>query len=237
MLLIFGKVSNQAAIKEIKNKIRANLIAIRLFKEDVPTLFKIQGRILRETFFYMKYSLIPIFVMILPVLIVLIQLNLRYGARPIEVGEQVLVKVKVADGSLLSNPSNVALAADEGVVIETPPVRVLSDKEVTWRIRGKQPGKHTIVIRIGNHAVEKEVCVGSAGGTVSRLRVGMDLSDMLLHPGEPPLKKTTGIKSVQVNYPALDIMVAGWKINWLVQFFILSIASGYLLKGFFGIEV
>ena len=141
------------------------------------------------------------------------------------------------DGSLLSNPSNVALAADVGVVIETPPVRVLSDKEVTWRIRGKQPGKHTIVIHISNHAVEKEVCVGSASGIVSSQRVGMDLFDMLLYPGEPPIKRTTGIKSVQVNYPSLDIMVAGWKINWLVQFFILSIASGYLLKGFFGIEV
>ena len=179
MLLIFGKVSNQDAIKEIKNKIRANLIAIRLFKEDVLILFKIQGHILRETFFYMKYALIPILVMILPVLIILIQLNLRYGARPIEVGEHVLVKVKVVDGSLLSNPSNVTLAADVGVVIETPPVRVLSDKEVTWRIRGKQPGKHSIVIRIGDHAVEKEVCVGSASDTVSSRRVGMDLFDMM----------------------------------------------------------
>jgi hypothetical protein len=237
MLLIFGKVSNQDAIKEIKNKIRANLIAIRLFKDDVPVLLKIQGHILRETVFYMKYALIPILVMIPPVLILLIQLSLHYRVRPIEVGEHILVKVNVMDGSILSNPNNVTLAADAGVVIETPPVRVLPDKEVIWRIRGKQPGKHTIVVRLGKLAVEKEVCVGSACGPVSSRRVGMNLFDMLLYPGESPIEKTTGIKSVQVNYPSLDIMVAGWKMNWLVQFFILSIASGYLLKGFFGIEV
>ena len=237
MLLIFGKVSNQAAIKEIKNKIRANLIAIRLFNDDVPVLLKIQGRILRETLFYMKFTLIPICVMILPVLIILIQLNLRYDARPIEVGEHVLVKVKVMDGSLLSIPSNLTLTADAGVAIETLPVRVLPDQEISWRIRGRQPGKHKIVVRIGNHTVEKEVFVGSPSGRVSRLRVGLDFFDMLLNPGEPPIEKATNIRYVQVNYPPLDIEVFGWKINWLVQFFILSIASGYLLKGFFGIDV
>ena len=31
--------------------------------------------------------------------------------------------------------------------------------------------------------------------------------------------------------------IAGWKVNWMVWFFALSLASGYLLKGLFGIEV
>ncbi len=42
---------------------------------------------------------------------------------------------------------------------------------------------------------------------------------------------------MSVGYPQPEITFLGWKIHWLVWFFIISIAVGYLLKGVLGVEV
>ena len=49
MLWIFGKVSDQQAIRVIRDRIRGQLIAIRLFGDDLGLLFRLQGRLLRDT--------------------------------------------------------------------------------------------------------------------------------------------------------------------------------------------
>ena len=86
MLWIFGKVSNQEAIRTVRNRIRGNLIGIRLFGDDLGILFRLQGRILRQTAVYLGYSFVPLLVMIVPVVIILAQMNLRFSGRSMEPG-------------------------------------------------------------------------------------------------------------------------------------------------------
>ena len=71
---------------------------------------------------------------------------------------------------------------------------------------------------------------------VTAARTGEGVFDMFLHPGEAPLKSPLFL-SMEVMYPPLGMEIAGWEVNWLVWFFVLSLVSGYLLKGLFGIEV
>ena len=59
----------------------------------------------------------------------------------------------------------------------------------------------------------------------------------LLYPGERPLNPNQMIQSIALNYPALNIMLFGFAINWIVLFFVLSIVFGFAFKGFFGIEI
>ena len=102
MLWIFGKVSNQDAIRVIRDRIRANMMAIRLYGDDIGLLFCLMGRILRETVVYLKVALLPLLVMLIPVLAILVQLNLSFQARPLQRGEQVLVKVTVRDPATIA---------------------------------------------------------------------------------------------------------------------------------------
>ena len=235
MLWIFGKVSNQEAIRRIKDKIRGNLIAVRLYQNDIRVVLRVQARILRDTLTYMKYSVVPMLVIIVPVVFIIIQLNLRFSVRALQPGEQTLVKIKLRDASALHE--EVVLEAPEGVKVETPGVRIEAEREVSWRIRAEQPGFYRIVIRTGNESVEKELIVGSGWGAVSALRTGKSLSEMLLYPGEAPIHPFSVIQSVQVNYPSLSMPIFGWNIHWLILFFVLSVVFGFAFKGVFGVQV
>ena len=101
MLWIFGLVSNQEAIIRVKDKIRGNLLAIRLYQHDVGIVLKSQARIFRDTLTYMKYSLYPMAVLIVPVVLIIIQLHLNFAAEPLTPGKSILLKVKVRDAELL----------------------------------------------------------------------------------------------------------------------------------------
>lgn len=235
MLVIFGKVSNQTAIRHVRDQIRGNLIAVRLFQDDIGLLFNIQSRILRFTLTYMRYSLVPMLIMIVPVMLILIQLNLRYSVRPLKAGEQAVVKVKTRDAA--SVLAGVQLEAPVNVEIETPPVRIQSKREVAWRIRAKEAGAGDLTVRLGDDAVAKRVIVDGAWRAVSPRRTGQSAYDLLLYPGEPALPSSSKIESIQINYPARESSVLGFDVHWMILFFVLSVAFGFALKGPFGVEV
>jgi hypothetical protein len=234
MLWIFGLVSNQEAIRTIRDRIRGNLIAVRLFGDDLGTLFLLQWRLIRDNVVFLRYALIPLVVMIVPVMLIIIQLNLRFSARPLEPGQAALVKVTVHDRGAIDR--GITLDAPDGVVVETQGVRVVERREVAWRIRPQQAGSFDLVVRSGGEQVAKELRVGEGWGATSTLRTGKSFFDKLLYPGEPPISSES-IQSVEIAYPPLDLSLFGWSVNWLVFFFVLSLASGFAFRRVLGVEI
>ncbi len=114
MLVIFGRVSDQGKIRRAKERVQGGLLATRLFRDDLGVFFRVQGRIALDTARYLKHSLKPMAVMIIPVAVILVQLNGRYGLRPLEVGEPALVKIRVSDPALFEEGTDVQLLAGEG---------------------------------------------------------------------------------------------------------------------------
>ncbi len=236
MVWIFGRVSDQGAIKRIRGRISGNLIAVRLFQNDIRVFLSVQGRILRDTLTYMRHSLIPMLVLMGPVVLIIIQLHLHYHYRPMEEGEKTLVTVRVSEDRSPQAP-NIKLVAPEGIQIETPGVWIPSEGEMSWRIRANKEGTHTLVVQSGGEGVTKELVVGPEWGAVSSLRSGGSLLDMLLYPKEPPVDPSSGIASIEVAYPELEIRCLGVAVDWLLAFFVLSIAFGFAVKGFLGVQV
>ena len=101
MVWIFGKVSNQDAIQRTRDRLSAELIALRLFKDDLRIFFGIRSQVLAWTLKSLRHSLVPMLILMVPTMIILIQLNLHYGSRPLRVGEMTLVKVKLRDPAAL----------------------------------------------------------------------------------------------------------------------------------------
>src|SRR5882762_9242188 len=124
LVWIFGKVSNQAAIQKTRNRLSAELIALRLFKDDLRVFFGIQGQVLVWTLKYLRHSLVPMLILMVPALIILIQLNLHYGLRPLAIGESALVKVKLRDPAALTSGAEVTLQAPPNLKVETRGVRI-----------------------------------------------------------------------------------------------------------------
>ena len=235
MVWIFGKVSDQATIKALRDQIRGNLIGVRLFQSDIGVVLKLQARIFGDTFRYMKLALVPLVVLLVPVLLIMTQLNLRFAVRPLAPGEATVVKALIRDAEVLAKTAS--LEADAGVTIETPAVRMRTAGEVAWRVRARAPGEHRLVVRVGDESIETRLIAGTSWGAVPPLRTGRGAVDLLLYPGEPPIAGDHVIEAVEIGYPGLDIRVLGLTVDWLVAFFILSMAFGYAFKGVLGVEL
>ena len=147
MVWIFGKFSEQDTIKQLRERIRGNLIAVRLFQSDIGVVLQLQRRIFGDTFSYMRYALVPMAVLLVPVLLIMTQLNLRFAARPLEPGESAVVKAYVRDAGLLD--TEVSLEVSDGMTVETPAVRIPAAREVAWRVRAQTQGGHRMKVRIG----------------------------------------------------------------------------------------
>ncbi|HOI45163.1 MAG TPA: hypothetical protein PLX50_06090, partial [Candidatus Aminicenantes bacterium] len=95
MLFIFRRTSNQDGIRAVKNKIKAHLLELRLYKDSLGVSLKAQGQILLANLKYIGYNSKPMLVMIVPILLILIQLNLWFGAQALSPGQTALVKMKL----------------------------------------------------------------------------------------------------------------------------------------------
>ncbi len=237
MLLIFRHTSNQAGIKKEKNKIKAHLLELRLFKDNMAVQLKAQGRILLANFRYVGHNMRPMLVMIVPVLLILIQLNLWFGSASLKPGDPVLVKVRLAEGKY---PSEVpaAISASGELDVETPPLRIEDEAEIDWRLRAKAAGEGRLTLTVGGETIVKSASVGATRlSPVAALKPGRNLLDQIFNPGEPPLPSSSVVRSVEVRYPSASMPLFGMHIHWLIAYFILSIAFGYAFKGLFKVEI
>jgi len=236
MLLIFKKTSNQDAIKRAKNQIKARLLEIRLFKNDTGGSFRSQAAILGANFRYMGHALRPMLVMFIPVLLILSQLNLRYGAASLRPGEQALVKMTLAKGAS-ADGLGATLQPSPGVVVETPPLRIEEEGEVDWRIRAESPGLQRLTFNVGGADIVKSVSVGQAmPARVSPLRA-RKFMDLFLYPGEKPLPNSSPVTKIEVVFPPQRLPLFRGSVHWLVAFFVLSLVFGFALKGVFKVEI
>jgi hypothetical protein len=232
LVWIFGKVSNQKAIHKTRDRLSSELLGLRLFKDDLRVFFGIQGSVLVWTLKYLRYSLLPMLILMVPTLIILIQLNLHYGARPLRVGERALVKVKLRDAS-----REVSLSAPENLKLETASVHVPEQNEICWRVRAVAPGRFDLIANDGKSSISKKVAIGGRTEGVSTARTGESFIEALLYPGEAAIPSDSAIRSIEIVYPELDLHFLGWHVNWLILFLALSLVLGYSFKGMLGVQI
>ena len=237
MVWVFGKVSNQAAIQRTRDRLSGELIGLRLFKDDLRVFFGLQYQVLVWTLRYLRLSLVPMVILMMPTMLILIQLNYHYGLRPLRVGEQALVKVKLRDAGTLARGADITLTAPENVKIETDGVRIPELKEICWRVRGVSPGRFDLTVSDGKEKVTKQAAVGGRLEGVSSVRTGEGWLTGLLYPGESPIASQSALASIEILYPELDILVLGKHVNWLILFLVVSLVFGYTFKGVLGVQI
>jgi uncharacterized membrane protein (DUF106 family) len=236
MLIIFRYTSDQKGIKETKDLIKAYLLEIRLFKDDLRIQLSAQKNILVHNLTYMKHALQPMLFMIIPVVIILVQLDGWFGYRPLKPGESAIVSVKLS-GHERDVLSGLSVNSGDGLVVETPPLRIPRENEVDWRIRANEPGEHTLRFTVDGNIFDKKITVTE--GRLDRVNrvVASGFWDSLLHPANESIGKSPMMEKVEVNYPSRSIEIFGWQLHWLVVFFVLSIVFGFAFKGFFKVEI
>jgi len=234
LLWVFKLTSNQKAIKEIKRRISGGFIEIRLFQDDPGIMFRALGRILSANMVYLRYSLVPLVFMMIPVIVLLVHSNGRYGLRPVLPGEKVIVTA-VADSRV--NLDSLRLELPEGVKLVTPAVRIVSSGEVSWAVMAGEKGDYKLTIRSGDTTVDRRLLCDTRVRGVSPARISGGAYDVFVNPGYPPVDPASGIKEFAVNYPKRIMSLAGADIHWIIIYFVLSLIFGYSVKGVLKVQI
>src|SRR5262249_7972709 len=91
LLLIFRYTSHQRWIKAVRNYMKANLLALKLFKDDPSVALGAQGRVLLGALLLLLLAIVPMAIMLIPVCLLASQLALWYQASPLRIGEPAVV--------------------------------------------------------------------------------------------------------------------------------------------------
>jgi len=101
MIVLFGYTSNQKAIKVAKDQLKAHLLAVRLFQDQLHVVMGSYSRILRGTGRYLKLAFMPLLYVIIPITLLIVQLDRYLGSTGIQANAPFLLTVAVnnSDGA------------------------------------------------------------------------------------------------------------------------------------------
>ncbi len=244
MLLIFGKTSNQKAIRVAKGRLKAHIAEIWLFRNDLGQMILAILSVLANTGRYFAHSLRPLIFIFVPVLVIMVMLGVRYEHRPFAPGETAVLSVRV-DNPAWTSGDQVQLIGSGDVEVLSPALRIPSLGAVEWKIRAARPGTHTVLLRTPGGEASKRILIAPEDRPADKLRAkiassrGRTLSgSFLLFPTEPPLDAAAGIRSIEVrDWPRRNLSIFGLGVHWLIVFFAVSLVAGFAVKGAFGVEV
>ena len=97
-LLVFRLTSNQEGIRRGKAKMKAGMLGVLIFRHDLRQMFIEMGRSLLASLANLRFLIVPMLVMFLPLWFLFEYLDLRLGFRPLRVGESAVVRVGGQEG-------------------------------------------------------------------------------------------------------------------------------------------
>jgi hypothetical protein len=235
MLVAFKYTSNQLAIKRVRDGINADLLTLKLFKESAAVAVRAQDRLLRGAALLLLLALVPTAIMIVPAILALGQLSLWYQQRPLTIGEEALVTLKLNGDADAAFP-DVALRPSEALTTTAGPIRVRSKREVCWNVQARANGYHRLVFDVGGRTVEKELAVGDGYMRVSAVRPGWALRELVENPREEPFRPDDAVHSIAVEYPPRSSWTSGtdW---WVLYWFVASLVTGFCFRRALGVNV
>lgn len=228
MLIVYKYTSRQAAIKAARNGIKAELLALSLFKDNVFVNLRSQFRIVIGAFHLLRLSLVPMAVMMIPIGLMLGQLSLWWQARPLHIGEEAVVTVNLS-GDAQSRWPEVLLRPCSAAETMVGPVRVRNQRAVCWKLEAKKSGSHQLVFNIDGQDVVKDLAIGDHLMRVSVRRPEWKWADVMLYPAETPLTPHSPARSIEIQYPSRSSWSTG-KDSWVIFWFVGSTIAALLFQ-------
>jgi hypothetical protein len=234
MVFIFRHTSNQNEIRRAKEQLQAHLLAVRLFQDQLGVVLREYRRILSGSGRYIKATLKPTAILLVPVVLLIVQLDRYFEWSPLQPQQAFLVKVKVADPSSLKL---VKLDLPPGLTITAPPVHIPQENEVTWRVSAEREGQYDATVMVDGQSLAKHIVIANGLARISPARWRGHFWERVAESAESALPASAPIEAIHVTYPDRDINIGFAEWNWIIVFFIASMIAAFIFKKALGIHI
>jgi hypothetical protein len=243
VMVAFKRISNQEKIKYHQRKIFGFIFEMAIFRDQFSRIIANQVQIVKHNFIYLRYVLPPFIIIAIPVGLVCLQIENHLGHFPLSVNDHFILQAELdhqKSSDLKSDLFSVQCNTPPGVILETEPVRILSEAKVYWRGKIITPEPQTVSIGIKgvSPGVEKKIATPSSAGGFSRLRTKTAfLGEYIMNTAEKPIPADSPIKTIAINYRNAAYPFLCWQLSPVVYFFILSLVIGLILKPFLKVNI
>ncbi len=245
-IMAFPHVSAQEGIKAVKDRIKYNLLGIRLFQDNLPVVLRSTGGTLGWNFGYIGLNLLPMVVLAAPFMAIWFQLDSLYAFQPLKVGQERTVVCELRQ-DVDPTTVQVQMPADGSWSLVEGPVRIAGgpgERWINFVVRAEKPGRAELVLRQGSTTVSKVLAAGPKMGRLASRRTAhpwrdfFHAKDPILYFGEGILPPDSFVQSIDIEYPTQPLgPFGGGEITIMLIFAVVSMAFGFGLKGFFGVEI
>ncbi len=232
-LVLFKFISFQKGVKEVKDKIKGGIIAIRIYQNDLGEVSKNVGMVLLRNIKYLAMNFLPILPLMVPFVLLAAQLVTHYGFAPLPVEEGVkgtVVELAMKAGEE-SQVSGMSIELPDTLEARTPLVRN-SFKGLAWiEVAPTAPGEQSLAFVLADGTrVEKSIHTGELkdGVALQPERVAGFLPAWLW-PAEDTLKGTP-VETIKFVYPERELRwMPDGPVGVLLTLLVASMAFGVLI--------
>jgi hypothetical protein len=238
MAYVFGMTSNQRALRRAADNVRAQLLAIKLFKEDLFVTFMCQLEMLKFTGMRLAHSAPPTLVMIVPLFLLLAQLAMRYEYRPLVKGERTVVTMHVKPGRW-NEARDIVLRPGAQFEIETESLRDERKGAIYWRIRVNGNESDLLEWQLESELLTKALPISGAHHALLNamaIRPGDSFWARTFYPAEPPLPPESPVSSIELQLQPRETLILGWNVPWWATFFFVAMIVALIAGKCLGVQ-
>lgn len=245
VLVIYKYISSPRLIKDTKNKIKGNILAIRIYKDFWKIIVSSFFKSLFYTFKYFILNFGPV-LLIIPILFpAFVQMDVRYGMRPYQVGEEIVIKTEFSQDP---NELDVRLLDNGYFKPKMNPVFINSYKEiedrkepiqeVNWKVEAAQQGIAKIEIKVNDRVFEKSLVIGMGDfrGALSNKKYRDSSLGHFIYPSESVMSEADTLENIYIQYPGKSVSFAGIRTQWWVFNIVLVVIIVLAFRKKFGVE-
>ncbi len=234
MTLLIARYSDQKALRVQKDRIKAHMLAVRLYRDQPSVVSRAYGRVLLHTGHYLRLLGKPLLLSLIPLLVVVAIADRYLAYAAILPGEEFLLTAGVRSAEVLKQMD---LHVPPGLRITAPPVRVPAERQMIWRMQAQQAGTFLVQVEEDGRVLGKRISVSSGLVPLSPVRLQDNFWKRLWVSNEPALAGTSGVQFLQVSYPSRSIRFAGVAWDWIWLFALWSTIAGFFFKTILRVEI
>jgi hypothetical protein len=222
LFLSFRKFANIAAIRILRRQLWGHLLGLYLFGDDPLLAVRSLFQLAKANLLLMAHTLPPLLVIAPFAALMIVHLNEFFTRTPLEHGSSTVLTVR-----LRSSLDHLSLEAPPWIQVDSPPVHVAAENEISWRIRAKAASHGLMRLSVGNEFVTKEVDARPAPRYFSKTRAA-SFAGSLLHPAEERLPSGP-IESIYLSQAPSAITCLGLTMPWIAWLASISLTTAWML--------
>ena len=215
--IIYKYFTNQEEMKRLKEQQKEYQKQIKSLKDKPDEMMKVQKEAMKINFEYMKHSLKPTLITMIPVLLIFGWMVGHFSFEPIYPNEAFSITAQFKEGSV----GEAVLIVDNSTEILSPSAQNISNDQATWSLKSNSEGERSLIVKALGEEQTKKVLITTELTTSEQFT----------------LYKHSAIEQINVNYnklhPLGKFSIFGWLPGWLGLYIIFSLIFSIALRKLF----